>query len=182
MKIGIIEGSVRQGRNSTAVAKWVLENAPQVDGVEYSYIDLASFELPIFDLAGIPMMMDKKYPNPAVQAWSNAIDECDGFVFVTPEYNFGVPGAFKNAVDWLSPEWLNKPVGCVGYGSEGAQRAVADWRGILSNFNMHVVRQQVSIPVFSAVVDGVVQADDYKKQNLAVMFEQLIAAVALRQK
>ncbi len=180
MKIGIIEGSIRKGRNSTAVAKWVYENAPQVEGVEYVYIDLASFDLPLFDHDGIPMMMGKQYPNPAVQAWSDAIDACDGYVFVTPEYNFSVPGAFKNAVDWLSPEWLDKSVACVGYGSEGAHRAVADWRGIMANFNVHVVRQQVGIPVFAAVVDGVVQADDFKKKNLADMFDQLIASVKQR--
>ncbi|MEU4291749.1 NAD(P)H-dependent oxidoreductase [Kribbella sp. NPDC026596] len=43
------------------------------------------------------------------------MDQCDGFVFVTPEYNYSTPGALKNAIDFLYREWNNKAAGFVGY-------------------------------------------------------------------
>ncbi|MEZ5114335.1 MAG: NAD(P)H-dependent oxidoreductase [Nocardioidaceae bacterium] len=45
------------------------------------------------------------YENPKTTRWSQTIEQYDGYVFVTPEYNHGVPAALKNAVDVLYPEW-----------------------------------------------------------------------------
>ena len=50
------------------------------------------------------------------KAWSARVDAADAFVFVTPEYNYGVPAALKNAIDYLNTEWAYKPVGFVSYG------------------------------------------------------------------
>lgn len=48
----------------------------------------------------------------------------DGYVFVTPEYNHGVPGALKNALDFLYAEWNNKAAAFVSYGPAGGIWAV----------------------------------------------------------
>ena len=61
-----------------------------------------------------------------------------GFVSDTPEYNHGVPGAFKNAVDSLGPEWVGKAVGFVSYGADGGVRCVEHWRAIVASFQMVV--------------------------------------------
>ena len=48
--------------------------------------------------------------------WTGAIAQSDGFVFVTPEYNYGPAAVLKNAIDWVYPEWKRKAAGFVSYG------------------------------------------------------------------
>ncbi|WP_040164498.1 NADPH-dependent FMN reductase [Microbacterium gorillae] len=150
MKIGIISGSIRQGRNSAHVARWVKDHADALasDGVEFELVALADYDLPLFDGAVLPAMMNKQYDNPAVAAWSEKIDSFDAYVFVTPEYNHGVPGALKNAVDSLGPEWTDKVVAFVSYGADGGVRAVEQWRQILANFNIYAIRSTVALALF----------------------------------
>jgi NAD(P)H-dependent FMN reductase len=45
------------------------------------------------------------FKNEVVQRWTAAIAQSDGFVFVTPEYNYGPSAVLKNAIDWVYPEW-----------------------------------------------------------------------------
>jgi chromate reductase len=40
--------------------------------------------------------------DPRVEAFKQAVSDADGMVFVTPEYNYSVPGVLKNAIDWAS--------------------------------------------------------------------------------
>ena len=151
MKIGIIIGSIRDGRAGGAVGEWVAEAAAKRSGdVAYELIDLKSFDVPLLTSATVPGAAKKQYDDERVRAWSTAIDSCDAFLFVTPEYNHGVPGALKNAVDSLGSEWANKVVGFVGYGSVGAVRAIEQWRQILSNFSMPLVRAEVNLRTFNA--------------------------------
>ena len=54
-----------------------------------------------------------------------------------------MPGALKNAVDYLYAEWNNKAIGFVSYGSAGGTRAVEAWRLIAAELQMAEVRAQV---------------------------------------
>src|SRR5690625_7894286 len=111
MKIGIINGSIRDERNTVAVADFVFEVASQRNGsVEYELVDLADYDVPLLSSPVHPMVANKTHTDPKVQAWSDKIDALDGYIFVTAEYNHGVPGGFKNAVDLLGTEWVAKPV------------------------------------------------------------------------
>jgi NAD(P)H-dependent FMN reductase len=73
--------------------------------------------------------------------WSAKIDSFDGYIFVTAEYNHGIPGALKNAIDYLYKEWNNKAAGFVGYGSAGGVRAVEQLR-----LGMHVFTYDRFLP------------------------------------
>jgi NAD(P)H-dependent FMN reductase len=64
------------------------------------------------------------YGNAVVQRWTAAIAQSDGFVFVTPEYNFGTSAVLKNAIDRVYAEWIRKAVDFVSYGSAMGARAV----------------------------------------------------------
>ena len=111
MRIGIIIGSTRPGRLGESVAHWVSGRASQRTDAEFALVDLKDYGLGLLNEPIIPGAANRQYENPATRRWSQTIDALDGFVFVTPEYNHGVPAALKNAVDLLYPEWNHKAVG-----------------------------------------------------------------------
>src|SRR5258707_11212747 len=68
------------------------------------------------------------YENDVVKRWASAIAASDGFVFVTPEYNYGPAAVLKNAFDWVYPEWNRKAAAFVSYGSALGARSVQQFR------------------------------------------------------
>lgn len=155
MKIGIINGSIRAERATEPVSKYAFDTAAARSGeAVYEYIDLAEYNVPLLTSPVHPMVANKNHEDPNVQKWSDKIDSLDGFVFVTPEYNHGVPGGFKNAVDVLGPEWVGKPVAFIGHGSVGGVRAIEQWRQIVANFSMPVVRNELNFNMFFDWKDG----------------------------
>lgn len=144
MKIAIILGSTRPGRFGAQVADWVVAQVADRDDAEYEMVDLADYDLDLLNEPTVPGAAKRQYDNPKTRRWGAKIDEFDAYVFVTPEYNHGVPAALKNAFDVLYPEWVHKGAALVSYGADGGVRAVEHWRTILANAQMHVVRGQVS--------------------------------------
>lgn len=182
MKIGIVKGSIREGSKGASVARWVLEQAEAREGdTTFELIDLATFDVPLLEWEKVPGSAKKKYPHESVLAWSAAIDDCDGFVLVTPEYNHSVPGGLKNAVDWLYPEWAGKAAALVSYGAESGVRAVEHWRQILANFSMMVVRQQVSMSTFAEFDGAQVRPNERRAEELGTLLDQLEEAVRRQQ-
>ncbi|MEX1056822.1 MAG: NAD(P)H-dependent oxidoreductase, partial [Natronospirillum sp.] len=112
IKIAVITGSTRPGRNNEAVANWVLTNASKRTDAQFELLDIADFDLPLLDEA-MPAMM-AQYSQDHTKKWAAAVQKFDGYVFVTPEYNHSVSGALKNALDYLNVEWNNKAAGFVG--------------------------------------------------------------------
>ncbi len=147
LKIGIILGSTRPGRNGEAVAKWVADLAGRRSDATYELVDLRDFNLPLLDEAVPPSM--GQYSQPHTRAWSDKIGSFDGFVFVTPEYNHSTSGALKNAIDFLYAEWNNKAAGFVSYGSAGGTRAVEQLRLIMGELQVADVRAQVALSLFT---------------------------------
>lgn len=179
MKIGIVSGSVREPRNSQEVAEWVLKHAQEKGNATYELIDLREFNVPVLTSGTHPMMAKKNYESAEVQAWSDAIDPCDAFIFVTPEYNHAVPGALKNAVDSLGPEWQNKMVAYVGYGSVGGVRAIEQWRQVFGNFSTESLRTEVNLSLFADFKDMTEFAPtDQNVQQLQTLIEDLEKALA----
>ena len=146
-KVAIIVGSTRPGRKAEAVARWVYDIAKKRDDAEFEVVDIASFELPLLDEPVPPSMA--QYSKPHTKAWSAKIDGFDAFVFVTPEYNHGISGALKNAIDFLYKEWNNKAAGFVGYGSAGGVRAVESLRLVMGELQVADVRAQVMLSLFT---------------------------------
>src|SRR5690625_7252364 len=107
MKVGIVLGSIREGRMGEGVARWVNDLAQGRDtGVEYELVVLKEFNVPLLESPVIPGAANKQYDNDQVQAWSDTIDSFDGFIFVTPEYNHSVPGRLDNQFDALASQCL----------------------------------------------------------------------------
>jgi NAD(P)H-dependent FMN reductase len=176
--MAVLVGSTRPGRKGTAVGEWVYAAAQGRPGVEYELVELAAQGLPLLDEPVDAGAADRQYERESTRAWSRLVDSFDGFVWVTPEYNHGVPAAMKNAVDLLYPEWNNKAVGFVGYGFDGGTRAVEQWRTILAATVMFTVRSQVALQNF-ADWDGTTFAPQERRAGeLARVLDQLEAATA----
>ena len=146
--ISVIVGSTRQGRFSEKPAKWILQHLKKRDGVDARLLDLRDFPMPFFDQPATPAMPGRPpYTNEVVQRWTAAIAQSDGFVFVTPEYNYGPSAVLKNAIDWVYPEWNRKAVGFVSYGSAMGARSVQQLRETAIELQLAPIRSSVHIPV-----------------------------------
>lgn len=151
IKIAVILGSTKPGRNGEAVAKWFYEIARKRTDAEFELVDVADYNLPLYD-EPYPAMM-QQYTKEHTKRWSQKISEFDGYIFVTPEYNHSVPGALKNAMDFLNVEWKDKAAGFVSYGSAGGVRAVEHLRLIAGELRMADVRAQVMLNLFTDFVN-----------------------------
>jgi NAD(P)H-dependent FMN reductase len=86
--------------------------------------------------------------------WANRVDNADGFIFITPEYNHGYPAPLKNASDHLYREWGHKPAAIVSYGGlAGGYRAAEQLRQVLVELKVVPVREQVGVPAIWAAFD-----------------------------
>jgi len=102
-----VSGSLRSGSSNSTLLAAAARLAP-AGVVVNAYADLAA--IPAFS----PDLEDGPSPVPeAVAHWRNALTEADAILFSSPEYAHGIPGAFKNALDWVvgSGELVAKPVG-----------------------------------------------------------------------
>jgi len=173
-RIAIIIGSTRPGRNGEAVAKWVYEIAQRRTDAEFELVDIKDFNLPLLDEPVPPIM--GQYSKPHTKAWAAKVGSFDGYVFVTPEYNHGVPGALKNAIDFLFREWNDKAAGFVSYGGAGGARAVEQLRLVLAEVQMATVRNQVLLSMFTDFENySVFKPDARHEKSVNEMFDQVIA-------
>lgn len=147
MKIQIIVGSTRQGRATPRVAKWVSKGAEQsIDSVEIETVDLADYNLPLFDEPLPPLANQDRHPVEAAQQWLDKLSEADGYVFVTPEYNHGMPAALKNAVDYVDKQLRRKPVLIVSHGVVGGARSSEQLAQVLrSNVGAVPIPESITI-------------------------------------
>src|SRR3954452_19921011 len=174
IKIAIIIGSTRPGRNGEAVAKWVHEIAKKRTDAEFELVDIKDFNLPLLDEPVPPSM--GQYSKPHTKTWATKVASFDGFVFVTPEYNHGISGALKNAIDFLFAEWNNKAAGFVGYGSAGGVRAVEQLRLGMAEVQVATVRNQVALSLFTDFENFTTfKPDPRHEKSVNAMLDQLLA-------
>lgn len=147
IKIAIIIGSTRPGRKADSVAKWVYEIAKKRSDAAFEIVDIKDYNLPLLDEPVPPSMA--QYSQPHTKTWAAKIASFDAYVFVTPEYNHGISGALKNAIDYLYAEWNNKVAGFVSYGSAGGARAVESLRLVMGELQVADVRAQVMLSLFT---------------------------------
>ena len=174
IKLAIIIGSTRPGRKAEAVARWVHDIAKQRTDAEFELVDLEEAKLPLLDEPVPPSM--GQYSQPHTKAWAAKIDPFDGFVFVTPEYNHAIPGALKNAIDFLYKEWNNKAAGFVAYGSAGGTRAVEQLRLVMGELQIADVRAQVALSLATDFENyKVFKPQAFHEKNVTTMLDQLVA-------
>ena len=131
-----IAGSLRKGSYNRALLRAASRLVPE--GVT----------LETFDLDGIPPFNQDEEPNPPARVveFKARIRAADAILFVTPEYNYSIPGVLKNAIDWASrpygdSAWDEKPVAVMGtsVGLQGTSRAQYHLRQVFVFLNMHTL-------------------------------------------
>ena len=174
IRIAVIIGSTRPGRNGEAVAKWVYEIARKRSDAEFELVDIKDFNLPLLDEPVPPSL--GQYTKEHTKVWAAKIDSFDAYVFVTPEYNHGISGALKNAIDFLFKEWNNKAAGFVGYGGAMGVRAVEHLRLVMGELLVADVRAQVALSLFTDFENfRVFKPAPQQEQSVNAMLDQVIA-------
>ena len=110
-----IAGSLRAGSFNRSLLRAAVERAPEDMTIE------------VFDLAAVPLYngdVEAAGDPPGVAAFKQAIAATDGVLMATPEYNHGVPGVMKNAIDWASRPPREAPLGGKPVGLIGASPGI----------------------------------------------------------
>lgn len=174
LKVAIILGSTRPGRNGEAVGRWMHEIARKRSDANFELVDIKDFDLPLLD-EPIPPSTGQ-YTKEYTKVWSAKIDSFDAYVFVTAEYNHGIPGALKNAIDFLFKEWNNKVAGFVSYGSAGGVRAVEQLRLVMAELKVATVRSQVQLSLFTDFENFTkFKPSSFQEKSVNNMLDEVIA-------
>jgi chromate reductase, NAD(P)H dehydrogenase (quinone) len=144
MRVLGISGSLRRESYNTALLRHAGELF-EAKGAEFEIYE-ALRDVPPFDED------DEVFPAEAVTRLRGAIRDADAVFFTTPEYNSSIPGALKNALDWVSRPFAtnpmrNKPVAVVGAsaGAFGAVWAQAELRKVLATMGARVAEGEVAV-------------------------------------
>jgi NAD(P)H-dependent FMN reductase len=136
--LAIILGSSRRRRLGDRVAAFVLGKAREVTGATFTVLDLADYKMPFFDEEEAPLNNRDRIPCEPVRRWLDDMAAADGYLFVTPEYNYAIPAVLKNAIDYLAREAEGKPASILSYSdtAHGGNIAGHELRMILNKLGM----------------------------------------------
>jgi chromate reductase, NAD(P)H dehydrogenase (quinone) len=133
-----IAGSLRRQSYNRALLRAATQIAPEGAAID------------IFEIDGIPPFSEDDEQNPPAKVveMKRRIREADAVLFVTPEYNYSIPGVLKNAIDWASrpygdSAWSGKPAAIMGasIGRIGTARAQYHLRQVMVFLNMFPLNQ-----------------------------------------
>jgi NAD(P)H-dependent FMN reductase len=153
LKLHVIVCSTRPGRVGISVGRWFEGYARSHGGFEVELVDLADFNLPVYDEPKHPRFQD--YQHEHTKAWSRSVAAADAYAFVTPEYNYNPPPSLTNAVDYVLLEWAYKPAGLVSYGGvSGGLRSVQGIKPLLTAVKLMPIPEGVAIPMVARQIDA----------------------------
>ena len=169
-----IAGSLRSGSHNAQLLRLVAEELPH--GVELVVFDGLA-EIPAFD-----QDLEDLAPD-AVDGLKAAIADADVILIATPEYNSSIPGALKNALDWVSRPLAEspirrKPVAVIGASTSafGAVWAQRELKKVLGVMGARVL--DVELPVAKAD-RALAEPDAELRAGLAGIVDELVAAVGV---
>jgi len=152
LELQVVICSTRPGRVGPAVARWFAGFAREHAKFEARLVDLADFELPMYDEPHHPSL--QKYEKAHTKKWGASVAAADAYAFVTPEYNYGPPPSFVNALNFVYKEWNYKPCGFVSYGGvSGGLRAVQLEKQLVTTLKMMPMVEGVAVPMVAKLLD-----------------------------
>lgn len=173
-KLHIVICSTRPGRIGPSVASWFHGFAQQHGKFEIALIDLADFNLPIYDEPIHPARQDYKHEH--TRKWSASVAAADAYIFVTPEYNYSPPPSLVNALDYVYREWNYKPCGFVSYGGvSGGLRAVQNVKMQITTLKMMPMVEGVMVPMAASLIDdkGAFQSNELIDKSATTLLDEL---------
>jgi NAD(P)H-dependent FMN reductase len=162
-KIALIVGSIRRDRHGIKVARWMEEKLKNRNHTVY-FIDPLELNLPLLDR----MYKEMVDPSEKMKSLRNKINDAEGYLAVTPEYNRGPSSAMKNTLDYFLEEYYFKPSAIVSYspGMFGGINAAQQLRLVFAELGAPSISSSFSIPrlfkVFSE--DGTLIDEAYNKR------------------
>jgi NAD(P)H-dependent FMN reductase len=180
MNILVLSASARPNNQGNLGADWVAREVAKRENIAVDRVDATTLELPFFDEASSPMGL-KEYANPKGTEWAARVAKADAVIFVAGEYNHGYTALMKNTIDWVGPEWHEKPVAFVSYGADaGGARAVEQLRQVALQLNMLPVTDPAKTVIFPQVYFGAFEEngdakDASKLDNLNVHIDKLVS-------
>jgi NAD(P)H-dependent FMN reductase len=171
----IVIASTRPGRVGLPVGEWFESRAREHGGFEVEVADLAEIDLPFMDEPKHPRL--REYTHQHTKDWSARVDAADAFVFVHPEYNYGISAPLKNALDYLNQEWKYKPLGLVSYGGVSAgTRAAQMIKQVATTLGLFPIFEAVSIPFVAEFVGegGEIVPNDVMERAARGMLDELL--------
>ena len=175
-KIGIILSTTRPTRFADRPAGWVQDIATARGDADYEIVDLRDYPLPFFEAVGSPRFVPNT--NEMAIKFAKKLEELDGYVFVTAEYNHTVPGVLSNALSYVFNEMEHKPGAFVGYGTAGAARAIEHLRMLVVELSMVPARFAVHInmePFRAMLMEGKDFGDyPYLAPTVTTMLDELV--------
>jgi NAD(P)H-dependent FMN reductase len=153
LKLQIVVCSTRPGRVGPSVAHWFRDLAVGHGQFDVTLVDLADFNLPMYDEPHHPSL--QTYEKEHTKRWSASVATADAYAFVTPEYNYGPPPSFVNALNYVYREWNYKPCGFVSYGGvSGGLRAVQMEKLLVTTLKMMPMVEGVMVPMIARQLDA----------------------------
>ena len=180
IRVAGVPGSLREGSLNKGLLRAAVELAP------------AGMEIQIYTRLGdLPPYNDDVFqkgdPEPVADL-KTFISRADAILISTPEYNYGIPGVLKNAIDWVSRPVAtnalrNKPVAVVGAstGAFGAAWAQAELRKVLAALGARVLDVELPVPHAHTRFEEGELIDDEIRANLAEAVEALAAEIRARE-
>lgn len=151
MKIAIILGSIRQGRQTHLIVNYLNQRLNEMDGITSTILDLGTFDLPIL----ADQWRKQENPDPALVEFSKALLDSDGIVMASPEYHGSYSGVLKNAVDHFWQEFSRKPMAVVatGSGNYGGINASSQMQHLVLSLGAFAMPQKLLVPHVNKVFD-----------------------------
>lgn len=175
--VAILLGTVRAGRESDKVARYVADYAQRLPGVKVVLVDPRELNLP----------GDGNNPDAHDSHYAAITAQADAFYIVTPEYNHGYPGSLKRMLDSEYRNYRHKPVGMAGVsnGNWGGVRVCEALLPVLHRLGMPVIHSEVYFPKVQELFaeDGQLHPEyqvAYAKNLQAAFHELLWYARALK--
>lgn len=161
LNIAIIYGSVRTARKGINAAQFIKNNLEE-RGHAVNLIDPLEYPLPLLDKM-YKEFEENSAPEPLVKL-HNMLNQADGFIIVSGEYNHSIPPALSNLMDYFQSEYLYKPSGIVSYsaGIFAGVRAAVHLRAYLAELGASSIPTTLPIGKIGTAFDDSLQPTDPK--------------------
>ncbi len=176
-RVLVVLGSARKTGNIERVGAWLERSIASDERFELDLLHAADLDLPFFDEPVSPNWNQGVYQNPKGAAWAAQVGKADAVILVTPEYNHSFSALIKNVIDWVGPEWKQKPAAIVTYSVSpfGGIRAAEHMRNVLAEVQTNTVKDTLAVPfVEQAIADDGTAISEHLAGQIGALLDAFV--------